>query len=222
MESRALAMSAEAGRQRDARRRWAAPGSRHDRLIAGARIALPAAIGVLAALLAVAPLTAGRDISFVLAKDRVEVARERMRVSEAVYRGEDRRGQPFQLRAASAVQATSTDPVVKLGDLSASIRLDDGEARLVAPTGRYDMNTERVNVDGPIRVTRGDGSVIQTRDVAVDLQSRTLASARPVDGQIPLGRFSANRLSADLQARTVTLDGRVRLRITQRRGRAAQ
>ncbi|MBU3078017.1 LPS export ABC transporter periplasmic protein LptC [Sphingomonas quercus] len=215
-------MSAEAGRQRDERRRWAAPGGRHDRLISAARIALPAAIGVLAALLAVAPLTAGRDVSFVLAKDRVEVAQERMRVSEAVYRGEDRKGQPFQLRAASAVQATSTDPVVKLSDLSARIMLSDGPANLVAPTSRYDMNTEMVDVNGPVRFTRADGSVIQTRDVTVNLDSRQLKSAAPVDGVIPLGRFSSNRFSGDLEARTLNLDGNVRLHITQRRGRAAR
>ncbi len=214
--------SARAAAARDGRRHWARPGGRHDRLIAAARILLPAAIGVLAALLAVAPLTSGRDISFVLAKDRVEVARERLRVSEAVYRGQDGKGQPFQLRAASAVQATSADPIVKLKDLSARIGLPDGAASLVAPAGRYDMNGERVYADGPIDVTRADGSVIRTRDVTVDLDSRTMKSAAPVDGRMPLGRFSADRLSADLAGRTIRLDGRVRLHIVQRQGRAGR
>lgn len=211
--------SARASLERDARRRWAAPAGRHDRLIGAARVVLPASIGVLAALLAVVPLTSARDISFVLAKDKVDIARERLRVSEAVYRGEDRRGQPFQLRAASAVQATSRDPVVKLNDLSAGIELTDGPARLVAPAGRYDMATERVAVDGPFRLTRADGSAIQTRDVTVDLNNRSLASAAPVDGRLPLGRFRADRIAADLQARTVTLTGGVRLHIVQGRGR---
>lgn len=215
-------MSEQAGLARSARRSWAAPGGRHDRLIAWSRIVLPALIGVLAALLAVAPLVAGRDISFVLAKDRVAVAHERMRVSEALYRGEDEKGQPFQLRAASAVQASSSVPVVKMQMLSARIGLDDGVASLVAPTGQYDMDRRVVDVTGPVRLTRADGSVVQTRDVSIDLASRRLASREPVDGTIPLGRFRADRLSGDLEAHTLNLDGGVRLHIVQRRGRAAR
>lgn len=212
--------SAMADAARDDRRHWARPGGRHDRLIGFARFLLPAAIGVLAALLAVAPLTTGRDISFVLAKDRVEVARERLKVSEAVYRGQDSKGQPFLLRAASAVQATSADPIVRMKTLSARVGLPDRPANLTAPAGRYDMNNERVYADGPIDVTRSDGSVLHTRDVTVDLDSRTLNSAAPVDGHMPLGQFAADRISADLASRVIRLDGRVRLHIVQRQGRA--
>ena len=67
-------MSELADRVRSQRQLWAASGSSHDRVIALLRILLPAAIGVLVVLLALAPLTVGRDISFVLSKDRVEVA----------------------------------------------------------------------------------------------------------------------------------------------------
>ena len=101
-------MSALAEQQSRERRAWAAAGSNHDRLIAVLRILLPMAVGVLAAFLALAPLTVGRDISFVLSKDRVDVARERMRVTRATYSGDDRKGQPFELEAASAVAAPRT------------------------------------------------------------------------------------------------------------------
>src|ERR1700754_1203473 len=102
-------MSQLAEQQQRERRVWAAAGSSHDRLIATLRIMLPMAVGVLAAFLALAPLTVGRDISFVLSKDRVDVASERMRVEHATYRGENSKGEAFTLDAASAVQATSRD-----------------------------------------------------------------------------------------------------------------
>jgi lipopolysaccharide export system protein LptC len=205
--------------ERTARRLWAAPNGRHDRMIRVARIGLPATIGVLAAGLVLAPLTMRGEISFVLAKDKVAMATERLRVTAATYRGEDARGQPFTLRAGSAVQASSRDPVVKLSDLSATIALRDGPAMLRADAGRYDMDREVVNVDGPILFTSADGYRLSTRDVAVGLKSRRLASGGPVDGQMPLGSFRADRLSADLNARTVTLEGRARLHIVQRRAR---
>ncbi|WP_380873547.1 hypothetical protein ACFB49_42170 [Sphingomonas sp. DBB INV C78] len=212
-------MSKAADLARNTRQVWAAPGASHDRVIGLLRILLPSAIGGLIAVLAVTPITMGRDISFVLAKDRVEVAKERMRVAEAVYRGEDSKGQPFRIRAGSAVQTTSRDPIVRLADLSAEIKLPEGPATIGAKTGRYDMNSEKVYVDGPVRFQTQDGYQLDTRDVAVDLKTRQVASGGAVDGKMPLGRFSADRMTADLPTRVVVLDGRARLHIVQGGGR---
>jgi lipopolysaccharide export system protein LptC len=215
-------MSELADQLRAARRGWAATGSSHDRLIAASRIALPAAIGVLVAFLAVAPLTVGRDISFVLSKDRVDVARERMRVTEARYTGQDGKGQPFALDAASAVQQSSRDPIVQLQRLDARIALADGPATIRAPRGRYDLDSERVAIDGPVRFDGSGGYRVDTRDVLVDMKTRRVVSRGAVDGAMPLGRFAAQRMQADLDAHVVRLDGRARLHIVQGRGRGAR
>ena len=45
--------------------------------------------------------------------------------------------------------------------------------------------------------------------------TRTVASGQPVTGQLPIGSFSADRISADLNERTVRLSGHARLRINQ-------
>lgn len=166
-----------------------------------------------------APLAMRSEVSFVLAKDNVQVAKERMRVTAATYRGEDSKGQPFQMTAGSAVQATSSDPVVKLSNLTASIALKDGPATLHADAGRYDMDREIVSIVGPVVFSSTDGYRLETRDVAVGLKTRKLASGGPVDGKMPLGSFSADSIQADLAAHTVTLDGRARLHIEQGRAR---
>lgn len=213
-------MSELALRTRDRRQVWARPGSAHDRRVRLAGIVLPTAIGALAAILVIAPLTTRGEISFVLAKDKVEVAAERMRGTGARYRGADDKGQPFQLRAGSAVQRTSKVPVVEMSDISAEITLADGPARLVAPRADYNLDQERMQVVGPLRVEGAGGYKISTRDVGVDLKTRSIASNARVDGRMPLGSFSADRMRADLDRRTVTLDGRARLRIEQGRVRA--
>jgi lipopolysaccharide export system protein LptC len=196
-------------------RRWASPGSLHDWLIGFLKIALPAAVGILLAYLVLAPLSKGPEISFLLDKDKVEVAPERMRVQSAQYRGQDSLGRPFILSADRAVQATSDEPVVDITDMSAQIGLESGPARIVAGRARYDMAAQRVGVDGSVLVTAADGYRLETRDVTVDLDNRRLASRGAVDGRMPLGTFSADRLSADLGNRTVELDGRARLHIVQ-------
>ncbi len=215
-------MPTRAARIRDERRRWAAPGSTHDRAIAVARIALPAAIGVLTALLAVAPLTTGRDISFVLDKNKVQVARERMRVTEAVYRGRDAKNEAFELRAGSAVQRTSADPVMQLQTLRARIALADGPAVIVAQRGRYDMDSQRVAIDGPVNLATQDGYRVDTRDVVIDVPTRRFASVRPVTGTMALGTFAADHIAGNLADKTVVLTGHARLHLVQRGGRAAR
>ena len=200
-------------------RRWAAAGGSHDRVIGVLRVVLPIAIVALLVLLAIAPLLGGRDISFVLAKDRVDVARERLRVTEANYRGQDGKGQPFRLRAASAVQASSRDPVVRMNDLSAQIELDDGPASLTARNGRYDMNSERVAVDGQVLFSAAHRYRMQTRDVTLDLKTRRIQSGGPVDGRGELGTFQGGRLDGDLNTRVINLTRGVRLQIPRRGGK---
>ncbi|MEQ6334904.1 LPS export ABC transporter periplasmic protein LptC [Sphingobium sp. MK2] len=208
-------MSVQADQQRDVRRQWARPGGSHDRMVKLLKNWLPVAVGVLSALLATAPFTGGDKVSFVLDKNKVEVAKERMRVTEALYRGEDSKGQPFSLRAGSAVQKSSREPIVDLNNMSARILLSDGPAVLNAQKGRYDMDSERVAIVGPVQFEAAGGYRLTTRDVGIDLKTRRMQSAGRVDGRIPIGTFGADQLRADLEARTVTLNGRARLRIEQ-------
>lgn len=215
-------MSTLATEQRRTRRAWAVAGSSHDRLIGFLRIALPTAIGMLAAFLAVAPLTVGRDISFVLSKNSVDMATERMRMAKAVYRGRDEKGEPFELTAASGVQQSSRDPIVHLQTLKARIQLADGPATIVAQRGRYDMDSERIAIDGPVRLDDAGGYHVLTRDVLVDLNSRLVGSRGPVDGTMTLGTFRADHLRANLNTNVLNLDGHARLHIVQGQSRGAR
>ena len=205
--------------QRSARQHWAAPGSAHDRLVGFLRWALPSGVGVLGAFLVLAPLYASGDVSFVLDKNKVEVAHERLKIQSARYRGEDGKGQPFTLSARSAVQKSSAEPVVQIAGLAALLQLADGPARIVADQGRYDMTRERVQMDGPIRFTGPNGYRLDTHDATADLKTRRLQSGGAVTGTVPQGSFSADRLHADLDQRTVRLDGHAHLRIVPGRAR---
>ncbi|KQR80436.1 LPS export ABC transporter periplasmic protein LptC [Sphingomonas sp. Leaf343] len=212
-------MSEVARRERTAREIWAAPGSSHDRLVAIARVALPMSIGVLAAFLVMAPLTATGDVSFVLDKNKVEVARERLKIQTARYSGQDTKGQPFQLTAGSAIQKSSAEPVVRLNQLKAGIQLADGPAQVVANTGRYDMDTETVKLDGPIAMRAAGGYRLDTHDATLNLKSRQMQSQGGVSGTVPQGNFRGDTMRADLENRTVTIDGNARLRIVPRGAR---
>ncbi len=208
-------MSERADLDRTMRRLWAASGSSHDRVVRILRFGLPLVIGVVAAVLVFSPFTQRAEVSFLLAKDKVEVAQERMKVTRAEYRGQDAKGQPFALLAGSAVQKSSAEPVVRMTDLSGAIRLSDGPATIVARNSAYNMETEKVAVPGMVQVKGADGYRIDASNVSIDLKTRTLIGQGGVDGTLNIGRFSANQLSADLDRRIVRLQGNARLRINQ-------
>ena len=208
-------MSERADLDRTMRRMWAASGSSHDRVVRILRYGLPLVIGVVAAVLVFSPFTQRAEISFLLSKDKVEMARERMKVTRAEYRGQDAKGQPFALLAGSAVQKSSAEPIVRMTDLSGAIKLTDGPATIVAKDSAYNMETEKVAVPGLVQVKSSGGYSIDARNVAVDLKTRSLAGQGGVNGTLNIGRFSANQLSADLDQRVVRLQGNARLRINQ-------
>jgi lipopolysaccharide export system protein LptC len=208
-------MSELAERERVVKRGWAAPGGFHDYLVRLLKVALPTAVGVLLAYLLLSPLGDQDEASFLLDKDKVDVARERLRVQKAQYRGQDDNGRAFVIDAVSAVQASSREAVVDINGMSAQILLGEGPAVLTADQGRYDLVGQKVAVAGPVRLAASDGYRLETRDVTVDFNSQTMASDGRVEGQMPLGRFSADRLTASIPDRRVALQGRARLHIVQ-------
>jgi lipopolysaccharide export system protein LptC len=210
-------MSEIALQERSRRKHWARPGGSHDHIVRTLLMILPAGIGVLGAFLVMAPLFMGGDVSFVLDKNKVDVASERLRIQSARYRGADAKGQPFVLTAGSAVQKSSAEPIVQLNNLAAGIRLTDGPAEVRAERGRYDMETERVAIDGPITFRSSDGYQLDTRDSTMDLKTRKLTGTGQIDGRTPLGVFSGNSMTADLDKRTVRIEGNARLRIDPKR-----
>jgi len=208
-------MSEAATREREVKRHWAEPGSRHDRVVRWTKLGLPVLIGGLILLLLLAPFDKRGDTSFILDKNKVDEAEERMRVEAARYSGEDSRGRKFLIIADQAVQPTSNAPIVNIQGMRARLDMERGPLAIAALRGQYDLEAEKVDVKGPIRVLGPDGYSLATRDVLVDFNTRSMQSRGPVSGTMKLGEFRADRLSADLDERVVRLEGGVRLKIRQ-------
>lgn len=206
-------MSRQADKIRDRRRAFAAPGGSLDRTVRILAVALPALVGAVAATMLIAPLSPRGEVSFLLDRNKVATAEDRLRVDNAMYRGQDNRGRPFSLTAGEAVQSSERVPVVRLQDLTARLLLSEGPAVLTAPAGRYAIDEQRVIVDGIVRFAAADGYRMTARDVSIDLPERRLVGAGRVEGAVPAGTFSANSLRADLDGRTITLSGNARLRM---------
>ncbi len=207
-------MTQQADQVRTRRRSFAAPGGSHDRIVRILAVALPAGVGVLVAVMLLAPLSPRGEISFLLDRNKVDVVNDRVRVESAMYRGQDDKGRPFSITAGNAVQHTKANPVVTMNELVARMLLAQGPAVLTAGTANYRMDDEQVRVFGPVVFAAADGYRMTAEDVDIDITAQTMTSRGRVDGRIPAGTFSADRIVADLDSRTVTLDGNARLRMT--------
>jgi len=206
-------MTVAADTIRTQRRSFAAPGGFHDRLVHFLARGLPALVGALLAIMVITPLSPRGEISFLLDRRKVAMVNERMQVSSAMYRGQDDEGRNFSITAGSAVQRTKAQPLIELDQLTARIMLDNGPALLTAGRGNYDFGKEIVDIAGPINVQTSDGYRMTATNVDIDLGSKILKSRGPVEGRIPAGTFSADRINADLNERTVALEGNARLRM---------
>lgn len=206
-------MSVEATIVRHKRREQAAPGGSHDRLIHFLLVALPVCIGVLVALMVLAPVASQGEVSFLLDRNQVELTENRMMVDNAMYRGADNRGRPFSVQAGSALQRTKERGLVEMNDLTARMLLNEGPAVLTAQNGTYDLDADSVRFPGAVNFTAADGYRMIARNVSVLLADKKIMGDGRVNGRVPSGTFSADRLEGDLQARTVSLIGNARLRM---------
>ena len=207
-------MTAKADQIRRARRIAAAPDSRHDHIVRAAAVGLPGVVGAILAAMLVLPLFPKNEVSFLLDRTRVAITEDRLAVNGASYRGQDDKGRPFTVNAGSAVQHSASVPVVEMRALTAHMQLSDGKAEAVAPTGAYHIDTDHLVLSGPVKMTTTTGYALQTSTLALDLKARRAFGDGGVTGQLTTGPFSADRISADLEARTVSLDGHVHLTMT--------
>lgn len=201
----------EAKELRSKRRDFAAPGGSHDRIVHFLARALPMAVGLVAALMVITPLSPRGEVSFLLDRNKVAMIDQRLSVENAMYRGQDNLGRPFSLTAGEAVQKSSREGIVRMNDLVARIVLADGPARISAREGAYDIDKEVMSVIGPLQLSAADGYSLVANDVSVNLATKRVVGSNGVEGAVPAGSFSADRLEADLDARTVTLIGNAHL-----------
>ena len=204
-------MTVAADRMRNKRQAFAAPGSSLDATVRLLAVGLPALVGVVAAMMLITPLKPRGEVSFLLDRNKVAVADDRLRVDDAMYRGQDDKGRPFSLMAGEAVQRSNDVPLVEMDRLTARIVLPEGPAVLSAPRGSYRLDEDRVAIPGMVRFTAADGYSMTANNVTIDLAERLLVGNGRVSGELPAGTFQADSIRADLETRTLTLRGNARM-----------
>ena len=100
-------MSAAADRIRSKRQHFAAPGGSLDRTVRLLAWLLPALVGSVFALMVITPLSPRGEVSFLLDRNKVDIANNRLSVDSALYRGQDAQGRPFSIRRTAGSPTTT-------------------------------------------------------------------------------------------------------------------
>jgi lipopolysaccharide export system protein LptC len=189
------------------------------RLVGVLRLALPTAAVLLIALVVAWPQIMGRGAGLIapmFAPSEMAGA-EVMRMHQPRYVGETENAEPFELTAASA----SLDPLkpsrVHLDRPAADIDArGQRDFRLLATSGIYDRERERLDLSDGIEVTTSDGYRFRTPSATINLERAHVVGSEPIVGGGPSGTLSADRFEFEDGGEILRFEGRVRVTLQSR------
>ncbi len=129
------------------------------------------------------------------ARDRIAFRRlgqvtEAGRMTDARYRGVDRRGQPYMVTAVTAMQATPER--VDLTTPKADLTLQSGSWLMVrSRQGVYIQHAGQLDLSGDVTLYRDDGTTLDTATAAIDLHAGAAAGHRWTHAEGPFGILDA-------------------------------
>jgi lipopolysaccharide export system protein LptC len=196
-------------------RAGAPPDQRAFRHVVGiARLALPAIALLLVVLVIAWPQLVDRGAGLIapmFAPGEMDGA-DVMRMHHPRYVGQTEDAEPFELTAASA----SLDPIkpsrVHLDQLAADIDAKgQRDLRLVATSGIYDRDRERLDLSGGIELTTSDGYRFETPSASLNLNRGRVVGRESIAGAGPGGTLSAERFEFENGGEVLRFKGQVRV-----------
>lgn len=168
-------------------------GRRYGLFVAVMKVALPALAVALILVLVVWPqLNPGRE-GFAIDLSDLSVGQpETLTVLNARFSGLDEKNQPFLVTADVASQAPDDENLITMELPKADITLEDGAwMALTAREGRYDRESEVLDLIGQVDFFHDRGYELHTEAVQMDLQTGTAIGRKPVTGHGFFGEVQA-------------------------------
>jgi lipopolysaccharide export system protein LptC len=192
---------------------------RSSRLVELLRYLLPATALCLIALVVLWPQLiggAGGLIAPIFANAEI-AGTEVMLMRNPRYLGRTRDAEPYQLTAASAYVDPERPSRIHLDRLAAELTpANRRDLNLVALRGMYNRAADKLELDGDIELTTGDGYRFETQSARIDLLSGQVIGEQPIQGFGPAGTLSADRFEIRDRGEVLRFEGRVRVTLPPR------
>ena len=207
----------ESARDRVARRltpgtQIAPIGHRYSRFVGFMKLFLPSLAFVIVAALAIWPML-GNDGDPVVAE--LEKQPDILQVTGPVLTGVDMNSRPYSIAATRAQQGAEGPHIVELSDPDGTLTGRDGAIlSLLATTGRFDREAQRLFLQGDVRLSRDDGHSFVTEEVYIDMDGHRAWGDRPVLAEGPAGQIRGQGFRIEDEGATVIFTGPSRATLT--------
>jgi lipopolysaccharide export system protein LptC len=188
---------------------------RRSRMIAGLRLALPAATAAIAAAFAAWAFFGDLATHF---GDRGGAGSGAIHMTNARFLGRDEQGRAYVLTAAGAVRDNANPMRIALVGPAMTFDADGANpTHLSAESGVYHEDTRILMLDGHVTLNDAIGDRIATNQAVVDTVKGTVAG-QAVSGQGPTGGIQANSYAVYDRGQTLVFKGRVHSRLNSHGG----
>lgn len=186
------------------RARAFAAARRHSLLVRILRLLLPvAAVACLGLYMLGGPISLSIGDG-TLSIEELSVKAKNLEMSNPVYEGYTDDNGRYIVKAVSATQQITKPDQVKLKTVSAKLTQVDGRtADLTAVTGEIDTKKDILKLGGGIAIASSDGMKAKLASATLNLKTKHIASAEPVNVEMPNGTVSSHALDIDTQTKRV-------------------
>jgi len=191
-------------------------GVRRQKVVRIAKIAVPAATGLVVVLAAFWPQLVGRDRRIDIAVPSPARAPDGQQetIVNATYSGIDRDGRPFAIRAKSVRNPAEDTAALQLIEPDARLELKDGGVlTIVADQGLYRRDRGSLELEGTVTLRRDDDLTVVTDRADIDLRASSASGDRPVDATSPQGTLSGSGFRVAPGGDTVFVTGPAQMEI---------
>jgi lipopolysaccharide export system protein LptC len=124
----------------------------------------------------------------------------------------------YEVTAERADQSIKDSSQIGLTQLSARIQTGDGFAQLHAPLGRFNTQSQQLELTENLTIDSDKGDSARLSDAQVDLKEGRITTRYPVEIAIGNTRLSADSMDISQNGDHVVFDGRVRMVMQPRQG----
>jgi lipopolysaccharide export system protein LptC len=201
------------------RARAFARAKRHTRVVVFLRKALPVlAVLVLASYFITSNLGLSVSVGNMSASiSGIEVADGNLRMVNPKLKGADKKNGKYVIGAEYADQDMKDPKIIKLHAIKADLSSQDGGwSRMEATRGVFDSKAERLVMQDKITIVTSSGITGELKHATLETKNQTLRSHQPVWFLLTGGKVTANALTFNSSANTLTFRGKVFVHIDKR------
>ncbi len=171
--------------------------ARHSRLVRFLRIAIPAGIVVVVAVLVVATFFNPFRLiaAFPIDPGKVSLSGTKITMELPRLNGFTNDGRPYELTAHAAAQDITKPEILELQDIGAHLEMRDGQqVKLNSISGVYDTKAEILKLNNHIVLTSNTGYEARLNEATINVTTGQIVSESPVVVKLLDGWLNANRL----------------------------